>query len=106
MSGSSSLQSFLTVMPVGQNCTGKEVLSLLCTVIASLLDSESGLTHKFITGICFCIYTTAYRRRGKVTVSKGITGWLRHFSLSVRNLSDKYGRSEEIDFPRGKAPRL
>lgn len=102
----SSLPSFLTVMPVGQNCTAKEILSLLCSVIASLLGSKSGLTHKFITGMCFCIHTTAYRRRGKVAVSKGNTDCLRHLSFSIRNLSDKYGRSEEIDFPRGKAPKL
>lgn len=32
---------------------------LLYSVIASLLDSKSGLTHKFITGMCFWVYTSA-----------------------------------------------
>lgn len=53
---------------VVQKCTGKpqhpenvrggSVNKLLCFVASSSMHGESGLTHKFITGMCFQTYST------------------------------------------------
>lgn len=93
MPGSSSLWSFrqglfrsvLKTHSILKGCLFiKGFNNLFCSVITSFLYGKSGLTHKFITGVCFQTYSTACWTRGKVTAGKYNTnGGASHFSYKI-----------------------